>query len=155
MVCTANAHLYAPQTIVHLQYSAPMQMALALSGLGNGFAAHFDFLEGRLDLTPVQAVAQKIALHVTPELDERYRGKFVADLTVSYADGTSEDVFVEDPIGTAHNPMPRTDQDWKFGELTAPVLGKAGSATLLAALDRLDPAMAARDLAALTAADEG
>ncbi|MCB1396645.1 MAG: MmgE/PrpD family protein [Rhodobacteraceae bacterium] len=155
VVGTANAHLYAPQTIVHLQYSVPMQMALALSGLGNGFAAHFDFLEGRQDLTPVEALAQKIVLHVTPDLDDRYPGKFVADLTVTFAGGGTQEVFVEDPIGTAHNPMPRADQDWKFGESTTRVLGDAGSATLQAALDRLDPAMTARALGALCAADEG
>lgn len=154
VVGTVNAHLYDPQTIVHLQYSAPMQMALGLQGLGNGFAAHVDFLEGRLDLTQTRDLARRITLQVAPELDTRYPGKFVADLTVHYADGREEAIFVEDPIGTAQNPMLRADQDWKFGEATQRVLGGEGSAALLAALDRLDPAMTARELGVLCAARE-
>ena len=150
MVGTVNVNAWNPQNIVHVQYSAPVQMALTLHGLGNGYAAHFDYLQGDLDLTSVVETARRIHLEVVPDMDRQYAGKFVADLDITLADGTTRHVFVEDPIGTAHNPMPRPDQDQKFAELTHRVIGTAQAGELMAALDRLDPDLPAAALAALT-----
>lgn len=152
VVGTSNAHAWDPQNIVQLQYSAPVQMGLALNGMGNGYVTHFDFLEGRLDLSPAVRTAQLIELVVDPTLDARYPGKFVADLTVRWKDGSSQEVFVEDPIGTASNPMPPADQAWKFGDLTTTILGAERSAALSDALELLDPDRPAREIASLYAA---
>lgn len=154
VVGTVNVNAYDPRNIVHVQYSAPVQMALALHGMGNGYAVHFDYLEGRLDISPVVETARRIKLVVDPSLDEHYAGKFVADLEIEFNDGKVQKVFVEDPIGTANNPMPKADQDGKFRELTIRVLGEAQSADLQAALYALDPKRTAREIAALSAADE-
>ncbi len=151
VVGTANEHAYSPQNIVELQYSAPAQMALALHGIGNGYAAHFGYLQGSLDIAAAIATAKKIELVVEPALDVRFPGKFVADLTVHWADGSTAEVFVEDPIGTAENPMPKADQDWKFAELTLGVMGEACSGKLSEALYALDPGLPAREVAALYA----
>lgn len=149
VVGTVNVDAYNPKNIVHVQYSAPVQMALALHGIGNGYAAHFGYLEGRRDISAAVETARRIKLAVDPALDERFAGKFVADLRVDFRDGHSEEVFVEDPIGTPGNPMQRDEQDRKFAELTERVLGPERSAELLSALCRLDPDGSARALAAL------
>lgn len=150
VVGPVNVNAWHPQNIVHVQYSAPVQMALTLHGLGNGYAAHFDYLQGELDLTSVAETARRIHLEVVPDMDRQYAGKFVADLDITFADGTTRHVFVEDPIGTAHNAMPRPDQNQKFAELTHRVIGTVQDGDLMTALDRLDPDLPAATLAALT-----
>lgn len=82
-------------------------------------------------------------------MEKNYPGKFVADVTVTFRDGASEHVFVEDPIGTQSNPMPEAEQDAKFMELTTHVLGVERARILLDHLRAMDPRMKAADLMAL------
>lgn len=65
---------------------------------------------------------------------------------MAFRDGTSEHVFVEDPIGTLANPMSENDQDAKFMELTAGVLGHERARALLAMLRKMDLRTKAADL---------
>lgn len=149
VVGTANANAYVPSNIEHVQFSLPTQMAFALLGLGNGFRVHNDYLNERIDMQPVLEVARAIQISEAPELEQRYPGKFVADVTVSFKDGSTEHVFVEDPIGSLANPMSEAVQDAKFLELTAEVLGSERAKVLLGALRELDPRMKVGDLTAL------
>lgn len=151
VVGTANANAYAPRNIEHVQFSLPMQAAFTLLGLGNGYRVHRDYLAGKVDMAPVMAMARDIRISEAPELEQNYPGKFVADVTVTFRDGSSQQVFVEDPIGTDKNPMPEGEQDAKFMELTTDVLGTARARELLAALRAMDPRMKAADLMALCA----
>lgn len=149
VVGTANANAYTPQNIEHVQFSLPIQAAFTLLGLGNGYAIHRDYLAGKVDMAPVIAMARGIRITEEPQLEKQYPGKFVADVTVAFKDGTSEHVFVADPIGTDTNPMPEAEQDAKFMELTTDALGAGRARTLLAALRAMDPKMRAADLTAL------
>ena len=63
-------------------------MAFALLGLGNGYRVHRDYMDGKVDMTPVMATARHIKITEAPELEQRYPGKFVADVTVSFHDGS-------------------------------------------------------------------
>ena len=45
-----NEHRYAPRNIEEMQYSLPVQMALAVLGRGNGYATHKSYLDGKLTL---------------------------------------------------------------------------------------------------------
>lgn len=146
VVGTANANAYEPKNIEHVQFSLPTQVAFALLGKGNGYRVHRDYLNGKVDMEPVMAMARTIKIALAPELEQRYPGKFVADVTVSFRDGTSEHVFVEDPIGTLANPMPEQEQDAKFMELTTDVLGTERAHALLATLRKMDPRTKAADL---------
>lgn len=146
VVGTANANAYEPKNIEHVQFSLPTQVAFALLGKGNGYRVHRDYLNGRVDMEPVMAMARALKIALAPELEQRYPGKFVADVTVSFRDGTSERVFVEDPIGTLANPMPEHEQDAKFMELTTDVLGAERAYALLATLRKMDPRTKAADL---------
>jgi 2-methylcitrate dehydratase PrpD len=149
VVGTANANAYEPRNIEHVQFSLPMQAAFALLGMGNGYRIHRDYLAGKVDMTPVIAAARGIRITEEPLLEKNFPGKFVADVTVAFRDGTSQQVFVEDPIGTDVNPMPEPEQDSKFMELTADVLGTARAQALLAVLRQMDPRMKAAELTAM------
>lgn len=151
VVGTANANAYEPRNIEHVQFSLPIQAAFALLGKGNGYAIHRDYLAGKIDMTPVIAMARSIRITEEPALEKQYPGKFVADVTVTFADGSAEHVFVEDPIGTDTNPMSEREQDEKFMELTTDVLGTAQARKLLITLREMVPAMKAADLMRLCA----
>ncbi len=152
VVGTVNANAYAPKNIEHVQFSLPIQMAFTMLGLGNGYRVHLDYLEGRVDMEAVTAAARRIRIIEDQELDRKYPGKFVADVTVEFRDGSSERTFVEDSIGTPQTPIPAAEHDAKFFELTSGVLGDGRAAQLRAALLALDPRMRAAELAALCAA---
>ena len=150
IVGNRNANSYTPQNIVNLQYSLPFQVAFALTGHGNGFSTHFDYLEGRLKLTEdsdVARLAQRVRITPKPELDAAYPGKWVGDITVTYTDGTAEHRFVEDSSGTVENPISQADLDTKFRDLTAPRLGEQGSVELLRTIADGDLDMPASALA--------
>ncbi|MFT3721080.1 MmgE/PrpD family protein [Pseudorhodoferax sp.] len=152
VVGTANANAYTPRNIEHVQFSLPIQAAFTLQGMGNGYRVHRDYLAGKVDMEPVVATARSIRITEEPALERDHPGKFVADATVTFKDGSSEHVFVADPIGTDTNPMPEHEQDAKFMELTAGVLGEGRASQLLAALRTMDPKMKAADLTAMCAA---
>ncbi|MEV0075321.1 MmgE/PrpD family protein [Nocardia neocaledoniensis] len=147
-----NANAYAPQIIEHLQYSLPFQFALAILGHGNGFRAHHDYLAGRLDLTEgseVAELARRVKIEVDTELDAEYPGRWIADITVTYRDGSTEHLFVDNPRGTAENPMSQADLDAKFRDLTVADIGAERSEALLAAIKAADPAAPVAEFAAL------
>lgn len=146
VVGTANANAYAPRNIEHVQFSLPIQAAFALLDMGNGYRVHRDYLAGNVDMAPVIAMARSIRISEEPTLEQQYPGRFVADVTVTFKDGRTQHVFVEEPVGTDRNPMPEHDQDAKFIELTADVLGAARAEKLLATLRTLDPAMPTAEL---------
>jgi 2-methylcitrate dehydratase PrpD len=152
IVGTVNANAYEPRNIEHVQFSLPVQAAFALLGLGNGYQVHRDYLGGKVDMAAVMAVARRIEIVVSPELDQRYAGKFVADVTVTFCDGRSQQVFVADPIGTDTNPMSEARQDTKFIELTGSVLGEPRAQAWLAALRAMDRGMKVADLLSMGAA---
>ncbi|KFU81981.1 2-methylcitrate dehydratase PrpD [Amycolatopsis lurida] len=147
-----NANAYAPKIIEHLQYSLPFQFALSVLGHGNGFTTHHDYLAGRLDLgedSDIAAMARRVKIEVKPELDRAYPGRWVGDIAVTYRDGTSEHVFVDNPAGTAENPMSQEDLDAKFRDVTVSTMGTERSETLLKAIQTLDPDQPVADFAAL------
>ncbi|KXV16719.1 2-methylcitrate dehydratase [Caballeronia megalochromosomata] len=146
VVGAANANAFTPRNIEHVQFSLPVQMAFTLLGKGNGYGVHRDFLKGEVDIDAVIAAARVISIVEAPELEAKYPGKFVADVNIAFRDGTSQHVFVEDPIGTTANPMPESEQDAKFMALTADVIGAERARTLLAALRKMDLRMKVSDL---------
>lgn len=147
-----NQHAFAPTRLDHLQYSLPFQFSLALLGYGNGYSTHHRYFTGDLDIGPgtdVAELAQKITIELAPDLEERYPGKFVADITVRYADGSDRHVFVDSAPGTADSPITPEDLEEKFRDLTVGQLGQDGSDRLLEAIQRLDPEQPAADFARL------
>lgn len=156
VVGNSNVNAYAPQQIEHLQYSLPFQFALSALSKGNGYETHRQYLDGTLDLGPegeIAQLAQRVRIHVSSELDEQYPTKMVADITATFADGTTDHIFVEDSVGSAPNPMSPADEDAKFRDLTATNLGAEGSEALLAAIKNPDSSSKVVDLVTLLVRD--
>ncbi len=153
VVGNSNVNAFAPQQIEHLQYSLPFQFALSATGQGNGYAIHKAYLDGQLDLgpnSPQAALAERIEIVVDPTLDGAYAGKMVGRIDVTFADGSSDSVFVEDSLGSAGNPMDESTRDAKFFDLTESVLGEERAKQLLAAIKGAGPGSTARELVSLT-----
>jgi 2-methylcitrate dehydratase PrpD len=149
IVGNRNAQIYAPRNIEELQYSLPVQMALSVLGLGNGYTAHRNYLEGNLDLGPDSEairLARKVRLTVSPELDTRYPRTFAADMTVKFTDGTSVELFNDRIKGGPANPFTREEFRAKFNELTHAVIGPDRATTIYDLVDAMDPAMPIREL---------
>ena len=152
IVGTRNSHIYAPRNIEELQYSLPAQMALSALGKGNGYAAHRDFLDGRLQLTPdsdVLSFARRIKLSVSRELDENYPRTFVADVTIRYKDGSTQDIVIDRVTGRPDKPFTPAEHRSKLDELTRDIMGRERAGRLFAMVDRLDPATTVHELTAL------
>jgi len=149
MVGTVNANAYTPGNIEQVQFSLPTQAAFALLGYGNGYKAHLNYLEGRLDMERVRSTARRIRIAEDAALDRRYPGKFVTEATITFVDGKTETTFIENSLGTPDNPMTAAAHDEKFLELTTDVLGGERARELLTKLDQLDPRTNLQELTAL------
>lgn len=151
IVGTRNANIYTPSNIEEVQYSLPAQMALSVLGHGNGFQAHHAILEGALDLGPGSAVREmleKVHIEIDPALDEKYK-YFVADVTVHYADGTTQDIFQEQSTGSPMKPFTPEAHLKKLDDLTETVIGLEQAHRLWDLVDGMQPAGAVTDLTAL------
>lgn len=137
VVGNKNVSAWAPQKIEQLQYALPFQFALSALGIGNGYQVHKSYLDGQLDIGPdsdVARFAQRITIRPEPDLDREYGRKMVGDITVTFADGTSERLFVEDSVGSADKPMSEAQLDEKYNDLTVEELGESRAADLLTAI---------------------
>jgi 2-methylcitrate dehydratase PrpD len=136
-VGTKNANAYTPRMIEHVQYSLPVQLAFTLLGMGNGYQVHLDAKENKLNLSTdgeILSLARRVRMTEDLELDHKYPGKFVADVTLVFKDGTTEHVFIEDSTGTVENPMSEERLEGKFRELADNVLGHEKTTSLLAGI---------------------
>lgn len=148
-VGTANVNSYTPRNIEHIQYSLPVQMAFALHGLGNGYKVHRDYLAGKVEMDAILETARKVVIEEDPTLDAKYPGKFIADVTITFRDGSSRHVLIENSSGTTENPLSDAQQDAKFFDLTDSALGNERTRALLSALRTLDPHVPARTITAM------
>lgn len=151
IVGTRNAQIYNPRNIEELQYSLPAQMALAVLGKGNGYRAHRDFMEGRIDLSEgseALGMTRRMKLAVDTSLDEKYP-YFVADVTVHFKDGTSERVFTERAKGSPLKPYGPGEHEAKLDELTADVIGREKAERVFAMVDEMKADRPASEVMAL------
>jgi 2-methylcitrate dehydratase PrpD len=152
IVGNRNAHIYKPRNIEELQYSLPMQMALAALGMGNGYKTHRAYLDGKLSLAPDSApgrLASRIKLHVSKDLDQRYPRTFVAEVNVRYRDGSTQHIFLDRIKGTPNKPFTRPEHRAKLDELCEDVIGLSKAAEVFDIVDTLDPAQPIRNLTRL------
>ncbi|WP_417210546.1 MmgE/PrpD family protein [Antarctobacter sp.] len=150
IVGTRNAQIFQPRNIEELQYSLPAQMALSVMGLGNGYRAHKDFMDGKLDLSEGSeaiAMTKRMKLQVAPDLDKY--PYFVADVTVHFKDGTSAQRFEERAKGSPLKPYKPGEHEEKLFELTEDSIGRAQSEELFALVDEMKPDRPVSEVAAL------
>jgi 2-methylcitrate dehydratase PrpD len=148
-----NEHIYSPRSITEIQYALPVQMALSVLGLGNGYATHRAYLDGKLDFSEAGAIlsmARRVKIIEAPEFDNDYIQKWVAEVTVFFKDGISEKLFIEDSVGTPARPMNQDKFRVKYDELAGEVLGGKLADELFQKLSLLDMSKPVRSLTELT-----
>lgn len=146
LLACSNTNTFNPQNIEDVQFSLPVQVAFALLGLGNGYSTHMDYMAGKLDMEPVRDLMQRITVKKAPELDLEHPGKFVADISIEFKDGSAQRIVVDTPLGTPGNPLSDEQQNEKFLELTRDVLGEKRAAALLQTLQEFDTSLRINDL---------
>lgn len=128
-----------PASIEHAQFSFPWVLGCLLAH-GAITAAHFR--DDLLQDTTILRAAARITLVGDPALQALSPAhSYPAHVTV-HARGAVEERLVRHAPGSAARPLSPEQIAGKFRACVAPVLGEAGSNTLLAALDSPDEALA-------------
>ena len=124
----------APASLEAAQYSVPF--CLALVGL-HGTGALLPLTEEFLGDRDVIALAERVRLHIDPQLDAMFSEAVPARLEVT----TSEGCFtrtVAAPKGEATNPMTRDDLKAKFETATEGHVDASLASSLISAIERLE-----------------
>lgn len=141
--------------IEELQFSMALQLGLAALGMGNGYATHRAFLDGKIDIgpnSPVTAFARKLNIVHAPRLDEKYPLNFVGEVDIHFSDGTSRNIFLDGAKGMPNRPFTPQEHREKLDELTFPVIGQANALKLYKMIDDLAPDAPLKSLTALLTA---
>lgn len=124
----------APASLEAAQYSVPFCLALvALHGTGALLPLTEEFLGDR----EVIALAERVHLHVDPELDTMFSEAVPARLEVTTPDGRLTRTVIT-PRGEATNPMTRNDLKAKFETATEDLIHANLARSLISAIERLD-----------------
>lgn len=134
-------NLCAPATIEEAQYSLPY--CVALRGIA-GVKALLPLSEDALGRSDVVALAEKVALHLDPELDRRFPAETPARVVMRTTKGRFQRL-VEAPRGDPGNPMSGEEIRAKFRIATKAIMSEKAQGELLAAVD----SVAAGDLSPL------
>jgi 2-methylcitrate dehydratase PrpD len=142
IVGTANKMIYAPTNIEEVQYSLPVQMAMSALGMGNGYTAHRDILNGKTSLAPesdIIQLANKVKISIDTDLDRKYPLVFSGNVGVKYKDGSHEDFFISGAKGTPANPFTLEEHRTKLDDLCFEVIGEQQAVALYDLVDELRP----------------
>ncbi len=144
IVGTSNKSIYQPNNIEEVQYSLPVQMAMSALGMGNGYTAHRDILNGKTSLAPDSEVigfAKKVKIAIDTDLDRKYPLVFSGNVGVKFKDGSREDYFISGAKGTPANPFTPEEHRIKLDDLCFEVIGEQQAVKLYNLVDRLSSDM--------------
>ncbi len=125
---------YTPVNTVAAQYSIPFSIALALS---YGRIGPAELTEANLQAPELLALAERVEVSVTPEIDQLFPQKAAARVTLHTARGDFT-ATVEYPRGDPNNPLSDAELEEKFRWLTVEVVGEERSQQLIEAVDHLE-----------------
>jgi 2-methylcitrate dehydratase PrpD len=136
---------YTPVNTVAAQYSIPFSLALALS---YGRIGPAELTEANLQSAALLALASRVKVSVTPELDQLFPEKTAIRVTLHTSRGDFT-TTVEHPKGDPSNPLSDAELEEKFRWLTVDVVGEERSQQLLGAIAHLEQMENVRTLARL------
>jgi len=125
---------YKPVNTVAAQYSIPFSIALALS---YGRIGPAELTEANLQAPELLALAERVAVSVTPEIDQFFPEKAAARVTLHTARGNFT-TTVHYPKGDPSNPLSDTELTEKFRWLTVEVVGEELSQQLIEIVAHLE-----------------
>lgn len=103
-----------PQTIYAAKFSMQYCVALALLTGRGGFTA---FTEQTLHDASIRTLMQRLTVSIHEQIDAKYPQEWGAKLTVSWQDGTMDEIQSAFPKGDPENPLTEADFIQKFTEL--------------------------------------
>jgi 2-methylcitrate dehydratase PrpD len=125
---------YTPVNTVAAQYSIPFSIALALSF---GTIGPAELVEANLRDPQLLALAGKVKVSVTPEIDQLFPEKAAARVTL-HTDQGDFTTTVEYPRGDPSNPLSDVELEEKFRWLTVEVVGEKRSQQLMDVIAHLE-----------------
>ena len=120
IVAEPQASKRRPASVVDAQFSLPFGAAAALLW-GRAGLAEYD--EARLDDPAAQALMDRVAYEVDPDIDRDFPEKWRAWARVITVDGQTHEQNVDDPKGDPGNPFTDEECREKFNDLAAAVYG--------------------------------
>ncbi|HTF52093.1 MAG TPA: MmgE/PrpD family protein [Pseudonocardia sp.] len=128
-----------PKNVVQAQFSTPFGVAV---GLVRGRAGHNEYVQANVDDPEIQAIAAKVDLYVSDELDATYPHEWQARLEATLTDGREITVHVRHPRGGWPGvELSREEILDKAHELADPVVGPdalTAATNLIFDLEKLD-----------------
>lgn len=134
------------------QMSFPFALAAALEYGAVDLARYSE--QGRRD-SRLLGHCGKVAIRPDDALDAVYPERRPARVTLRTADGRRLEERVDEPLGSAGNPVPDDMLQDKFRRLAAPVIGVERAAALAAQLWKIDELRSVAPLAEALAVDRG
>jgi 2-methylcitrate dehydratase PrpD len=128
-----------PRNVVQAQFSTPFGVAV---GLVRGRAGYTEYVQTNVDDPEIQAVAAKVDLYISEELDATYPHEWQAKLEATLTDGREITVHVQHPRGGWPGvELTRDEILDKAHELADPVVGAdalTAATDLVFDLEKLD-----------------
>lgn len=124
----------APANLEAAQYSVPFCVALVAL---RGTDALLPLTEESLGDREVIALAERVRLHVDPELDAMFSEAVPARLEVTTSEGCVTRTIMA-PKGEAANPMTRNDLKAKFETATEGLIDASLASSLISAIEQLE-----------------
>lgn len=122
-----------PATLEAAQYSIPFCVALAIT---EGEQSLLPLVEKALSHSKAQALANRVSLETTVELDSMFPNRVPARVEVLAQNRIYSSTILM-PKGEPSNPMTRDDLEAKFRSLAHPLIGRARAAEILTAIRAL------------------
>ncbi|MCR2793270.1 MmgE/PrpD family protein [Microbacterium sp. zg.Y625] len=132
-----------PTTVMQAQFSLPFAVSAALL---HGTVDLRTFEPDRLGDPDVQALAQRVTVHLDEAAQSAYPRERAAEVEITLQGGAVVRARVHHPLGEPENPLSDADIEDKFRTLALPVLGAARVD------EALEQAWRGDDLQALTSA---
>lgn len=118
-----------PENVIDAQFSAYYQVANALIyGSATGMKAYH-----KLEDEAIHALCDKISVQIDDTVEQ-----FGARLSITWANGKTENVEQAFPLGEEQHPFTRDKVDEKFMSLAAPVYGKGKAAEIIRLIDSIE-----------------
>jgi 2-methylcitrate dehydratase PrpD len=128
-------YILEPVSGTDAQFSVPFTVAATLLSGGltpDSYEAH------TLRSPEVQALARQVVVNVDPEYEKAYPGRLGAHVRIIGRDGRTRESRIDDPRGTAEQPLTAEALDEKFRSLAEPLLGAGGTDELAVAAETIE-----------------
>jgi 2-methylcitrate dehydratase PrpD len=124
-----------PVSITDAQFSVPYTVAAMLR---NGAVTPESYSDENLSNPDILSLMDRVTVKVDQEYDDAYPKKLGAQVKIAYKGGNSDEIRIDNPLGSPEIPMTDSELLDKFESLTMPLLGQATTNELANLINRID-----------------